>query len=155
MATTSTNKQPLLVDRVFHEVVSTISAYNKGMDIQGTNAATLLLNCIGSDGAIIEDIYCISRSEDTEYTLNLYLSSNNDYLRRTEAHFIGSVKSAVVLRDVTEFEMPLVLTPVPHDGVNTKNNALYVPANKALWVAREGDTDAADAPLIAAQGGYY
>ena len=154
MASTSTNKQPLLVDRVFHEIVSTNLAHNKEMDVKGTNSAALLLNCLGSDGAVAEYIYCISRSANA-YVVNLYLSSNNDYLRESEAFFVGSMSSATTPKQIVEMVLPKTLTPVPHDGTNTKNTALYVPANKALWVAREGDSDLSDAPLVGVQGGYF
>ena len=154
MATTSTNKQPLLVDRVFHEIVNTNLAYNQGMDVVGTNSAALLLNCIGTDGAIVEYIYAISRGS-TGYNVNFFLSSNNDYLRPTEAFYIGSVTSATTIKDLTELTLPKCLTPVPRVESEPKNFALYVPSNKALWVARDGNSDVSDAPLIGAQGGYF
>ena len=154
MATTATNKQPLLVDRVLHEIVDTNLAYNQGLDVVGTNSARLLINCIGTDGAIIEYIYAIARSTQ-EYTLNFYLSSNNDYLRPTESLFIGSLTSATTAKAVTEFDLPKCLTPVPHTGSESKNTALYLPSNKALWVARDGNVDVSDGPLVGAQGGYY
>ena len=154
MATTSTNKQPLLVDRVFHEVVNTNLAYNQGMDVVGTNSAALLLNCIGSDGAVAEYIYAISRGANG-YNINLFLSSNNDYLRPTEAFFIGSLTSATTAKRVVELELPKCLTPVPRLGDEGKNTALYIPANKALWVARDGSSDVSDGPLVGVQGGYF
>jgi hypothetical protein len=154
MATTATNKQPLLVDRVLHEVVDTNLAYNQGLDVVGTNSARLLINCIGTDGAIIEYIYAIARGT-TEYVLNFYLSSNNDYLRPTESSFIGSLTSATTAKTVTEFTLPKCLTPVPRTGDDAKNTALYLPSNKALWVARDGNVDVSDGPLVGAQGGYY
>ena len=160
MATTSTNKQPLLVDRVFHEVVGTDNAYNEGTDANGNigkignNSAALLLNCVGTDGAVVETLYTIARST-TPYTINLYLSTNNDYLRPAEAFFIGSVISATTAGDVTEMTLPKCLTPVPQVGTDPKNSALYVPANKVLWVARDGNSDIAGGPLVGAQGGYF
>lgn len=154
MATTSTNKQPLLVDRVFHEVVNTNRAYNNTLDVQGTNSAALLISCIGTDGAIAEYIYCISRG--AEHTVNFYLSTSNDYLRESESFFIGSVSSSATVKEVAELVLPKCLTPVPHVGTaEPKNSALYIPANKALWVARDGNSDVGDGPLVGAQGGYY
>ena len=43
MAATSTNKQPLLIDRVLHYVVN-LDTINDGMDIVGTNTAILLVD---------------------------------------------------------------------------------------------------------------
>ena len=154
MATTATNKQPLLVDRVLHEVVNTNLAYNQGLDVVGTNSAALLLNCIGTDGAIIEYIYSISRGT-TPHTVNFYLSSNNDYLRPSESFFIGSITSATTAKEVVAFDLPECLTPVPRIGDKPKNTALYLPSGKALWIARDGNVDVADGPLVGAQGGYY
>ena len=56
MATTSTNKQPLLVDRLLHYVASTSTAFNDGIN-PSTNAAIMLVDSTTADGAIIEDIF--------------------------------------------------------------------------------------------------
>ena len=77
MATTSTNKQPLLVDRVMHNLVNTDNAAAASIDIAGTNTAVKLVDALQSDGCIIEDIYCISRGT-SPHTINLYISSSND-----------------------------------------------------------------------------
>ena len=61
MAATSTNKQPLLVDRVLHYAINLDTSINDGMDIVGTNTASLIVDATTSDGAIIEDIYTIAR----------------------------------------------------------------------------------------------
>ena len=74
MAATSTNKQPLLVDRVLHSVVNTDSAAAAAIDIAGTNTALVLVDGSQSDGCIIESIYAISRGT-TAHTINLYISS--------------------------------------------------------------------------------
>ena len=59
----------------------------------------------------------------TPYTINVYLSSNNDYLRPTEAFFIGSLKSATTEGEVVELDLPKALTPVPQVGAEVKNTA--------------------------------
>ena len=56
MAATSTNKQPLLVDRVLHYVRNLDNAINTTLDIVGINTAVLVVDAISSDGAILEDI---------------------------------------------------------------------------------------------------
>ena len=153
MATTSTNKQPLLVDRVFHEITGTNFAYNDGLDIVGTNSAALLLNCIGTDGAIVEYAYLLSRG-GIAHTVNFYLSTNNDYLRPSEAFFIGQVESKTTEGETSELPLPKCMTPVPQH-TDVKNTGLYVPANKALWIARDGNSDVTDAPLAGVQGGFF
>ncbi len=88
MATTATNKQPLLVDRVFHKVVSAQSLASgsaTSLDIEGTNQSLVLVDCSANDGAVVEDLYVIARtSTSTAYTALFDLSSAGDYLRPTE-----------------------------------------------------------------------
>ena len=56
MATTATNKQPLLVDRVFHNVVkgnTLTSGSATSLNIEGTNESNILVDCTASDGGIV------------------------------------------------------------------------------------------------------
>ena len=155
MASTSTNKQPLLVDNVLHKVVNLDFAYNNGLDITGTNQAELLVDAISSDGAIAEDIYVISRSA-TAYTVHLYLSTARDYLRPNESVYVGKLKAATTVGDVVHWdEMPRSLTPVPQVGDDPFNHAFYIPKGRALWAARDGTANVIDAPLIGVQGGFF
>ena len=72
MASTSTNKQPLLVDRPLHAAVDlserTISDTSNGVDIGGSNSAILVVDCTQNDGAIIDSIYSISRDIQSPIT---------------------------------------------------------------------------------------
>ena len=133
MAATSTNKQPLLVDHVLHYVVNLDTSINDGMDIVGTNTAALIIDGTNSDGAIVEDIYTISRGT-TAYKVNLYISSARDYLRPNEAVFVGSITSATTKGDVVRWEeMPKTLVPAPQVGSESFNRAFYLPKGYALW----------------------
>jgi len=155
MASTSTNKQPLLVDRILHYVVNLDSASNDGIDIIGTNTAILIVDSTGADGAIIEDIYSIARGTSAA-DINLYISTSSDYLRPGESAFIGTFKSATTVGGVTHWEnMPRSLTPVPQVGDEKYNQALYVPKGRALWAARNSSQNLSDGPLIGCQGGWY
>lgn len=156
MAATSTNKQPLLVDRVLHYVVNLDTAINDGMDIVGTNTAELIIDGITSDGAIVEDIYSISRGTDA-YKINLYISSARDYLRPNEAVFVGSVTSGATTKGnvVRWEEMPKTLVPAPQVGTEAFNRAFYLPKGYALWAARESTANVTDGPLLGCQGGWY
>ncbi len=100
MASTSTNKQPLLVDSVLHKVVNLDTAITATIDISGTNTAELIVNAVSTDGAIIEHIYSIARGTSAE-TINLYLSSATDYLRPTEGVLVGQFESATTVGAVT------------------------------------------------------
>ena len=171
MASTSTNKQPLLIDRVFNEVINTSNLYSGSttdIDIKGTNAAAVLVNCTTNDGGIVEDLYAISRG--AAETVLFYFSSAIDYLRTEQAIFVGSISSGAAMgayANVTA--LPRVLAPVPQQQVTTagaadasnplgsplRNQALYVPTGKALWVTVQGTTAASKAPIVGAQGGFY
>ena len=155
MAATSTNKQPLLIDRVLHYVVNLDTSINNGLDIVGTNTATLLVDSTSSDGALIEDIYAIARG-NVAYKVNLYMSSARDYLRPNEAMFVGQITSATTIGDVVRWdEMPKSLAPAPQVGDEPFNRAFYLPKGYALWAAREANTNVTNGPLLGCQGGWY
>ena len=163
MASTSTNKQPLLVDRIFHEVVKTDNLASGSADtvaITGTNSAAVLLNCQSNDGAIVETIYATPR-DSVPRLVNLYFSSSTDYLRPDEATYIGQFATTSVIGTPAEWtNMPFCLTPPPRiDTVSgsAKNNALYVPKGKILWVTLQlgASVNSNSNPIVGAQGGYY
>jgi hypothetical protein len=155
MAATSTNKQPLLVDRVLHYVVDLNTAAVAAIDVGGTNTALLIVDGTQQDGAIIEDIYSISRGS-VESTINLYLSTAFDYLRPNEGVFIGSFKSATTAGGVTRWDdMPKILAPMPQTGSESQYRALYIPKGRALWAARQDVNITSDGPLLGCQGGWY
>ena len=155
MAATSTNKQPLLVDHVLHYVVNLDTSINDGMDIVGTNTASLIIDATTSDGAIIEDVYTIARGT-IAHKVNLYISSARDYLRPNEAVFVGSVTCATTKGDVVRWEeMPRTLAPVPQVGNEPTNRAFYLPKGYALWAARESTANLYDGPLLGCQGGWF
>ena len=157
MASTSTNKQPLLIDRVLHYAVDLNQALVSDIDVAGTNTAALIVDAATSDGAIIEDIYAISRST-TAYYINLYMSSAVDYLRPNEGIFIGSFQSQVLRGQTSHWEFaPKILAPTPEIGPETETQfrALYLPRGKALWAAVQSNTTLTDGPILGAQGGWY
>ena len=162
MAATSTNKQPLLVDHVLHEVVNLAGAtvaQNGGVDIGGTNNAVLVIDSTQADGCIIESIYALARQANGAYTIKLYLSRANDYLRAQQGTYIGQFSGGNTNGQVTTFnDMPKILAPVPGTGDVTQFQALYIPKGKALWAAVEAQTasdQANTAPLLGVQGGWY
>ena len=166
MATTSTNKQPLLVDRVFHNVVKTdrlSSNDDSSVNVAGTNSSAVVLNCVGTDGAVVEDLYVISRSGSATYTALFYFSSATDYLRSDEATYIGSIDSTTTVGDITSSDtLPKILAPVPNvaDAANSNQfSALYVPKGKVLWVtlqlAQPVSSGSDTLPIVGAQGGFY
>lgn len=160
MASTATNKQPLLIDRVFHAVVDLAKKTvqpNSGINLAGSNSAALFIDCTGNDGALIEDIYCYSRGVD--YVINLYINSASDYLRPESGLFIGSFNCGTEYGARVEYQgMPRILAPSPKVGTEANFRALYVPKGRAIWAAVEqanANDTAEQAPIIGAQGGLY
>jgi len=174
MASTSTNKQPLLIDRVFNEAVQTDglvsgnSNQSTGTDIDyditGSNGSLVLVNCLTNDGGIVEDMYAISRG--AAKTALFYLSSASDYLRPEQAVYIGSITTTATQGAYANVSaLPRVLAPVPHQGNTTglldgsplKNQAFYIPTGKALWVSIWGISgqNNTNCPIVGAQGGFY
>ena len=94
MASTSTNKQPLMQDRVLHEIAdltgSTIEEASR-IDITGSNsAATLVLDCTQNDGAILSEIYAHLLELSPPFLYNrvpVYMSTANDFLRNSQAKY--------------------------------------------------------------------
>ena len=160
MATTATNKQPLLVDRVFHNVVkgnTLTSGSATSLNIEGTNASNILVDCTASDGGIVEDLYVIARST-TAYKALFYFSSAVDFLRPTEAVYVGQITSSTTAGVHTSCTtLPKILAPLPHQGSDAQLKALYVPKGQALWCSLQlaGPANSDNTPIIGAQGGFY
>ena len=160
MASTSTNKQPLLVDRVFNNLITTntlASGSATSINILGTNASAVLVDCTTNDGAIVEDLWTISRSTNV-YKVLFFLSTAVDYLRADQGVYVGEIPTSTTIGTyVNVSTLPDVLAPVPQVGSNPKNSAFYVPTGKALWatvqIAAPIGTD--ESPIVGAQGGFY
>ena len=169
MASTSTNKQPLLVDRPFHiitDLTESTVENNVSVDIGGSNSANLVLDCTKNDGAVVDCVYSIARQVATQYNIYLYMSPANDFLRSSQAYYVGGFKGATAEGDVLFWSnMPFVLAPLPNLGSEPDDfaeavqcRAFYVPKGQALWAAVEkqsADDTASAAPLIGVQGGYF
>ena len=164
MASTSTNKQPLLIDRVFHDVYEMGSATILTEKVTGTNFAQLVLNCTDNDGAIVEDIYVISQGPGDNsgtpynYPINLYMSTEFDFLRDSGV-FVGQIVASPTQNEwVHMSDMPYVLAPTPQVGTDSRLKAFYVPKGKALWAARQTSNLAdniINAPMLGISGGLY
>lgn len=164
MASTSTNKQPLLIDRVFHEVYEMGTPTILTAKVTGTNFAQLVLNCTANDGAVIEDIYVISQGQGDnsgvlyDYPINLYMSSEFDFLRDS-AVFVGQIVAASAANEwVHMTDMPYVLAPTAQVGSDSRMKAFYLPKGKALWAARQTSNLAdniSNAPILGISGGFY
>ena len=109
-------------------------------------------------------MYAISRGAAKKALF--YLSSASDYLRAEQAVFVGSIDcTATVGEYANVYALPRCLAPVPQQGNLTgiteggplKNQALYIPTGKALWVTIWGQAaqNPSNCPVVGAQGGFY
>jgi hypothetical protein len=171
MSSSSTNKQPLLVDRPLMVVTrldnTTSPAGNP--DPGSGSSGVLLVDCTANDGAILDTIYLIQRVDDNAVKVNLYISSSAYALGITaaggssNASFIGRFGFTATQKvgATVEMVLPKLLAPVPHAGANGADGnppqyrGLLLQSGQALWAAVESQTAVAAAPNIACQGGFY
>lgn len=173
MSSTSTNKQPLLVDRPLHEFAvlgpspALTTSTNLGTIISG--GCVTLVDCSNSDGAVIDSLSIIANQASTSSVLVLFLLSSASTQLGISDNNTAVVATATVLSSSigqrTNVSLPPLTIPVPNLGGETsltetskKNTGLYVPAGKVLYT---GLTAAITAPTPAttvnvfAQGGYF
>ena len=158
MASTSTNKQPLLVDSPLHVSADLLrSTVQTKIDIGSGNSAKLLVNCSSNDGALIEQVYAYSRAITVQsnddsgnlallgYQVLLYMAPSTAILDPNSAFFLGSFVAGTLLGERTAWGLPPeILAPVPHLGSEDDTNvqptqlrALYIPKGQCLWAAVE------------------
>tara|TARA_B100001939_G_scaffold63684_1_gene52651 strand:- start:561 stop:1124 length:564 start_codon:yes stop_codon:yes gene_type:complete len=177
MASTTTNKQPLLVDRVFHKVTDMKGGSigkDDRVDLSSTNNAKLLLDCTTTDGAVVAEIYTLARDTSgntgnvTPWIINFYMTASNSVLAAADAKFLGFMTcgegaSATSGERIFFAGAPYILFPVPAVGsvpaaggdvVGTQFQALYIPKGFALWAGvnakEDSNGDAVDASATTA-----
>jgi hypothetical protein len=171
VASTSTNKEPLLRDRPLHVVRRLDGTITPGLTVDPTSGTSgaLLVDCTTGDGAIIESLYLIQRSAGDTTLVNLYLSTSSQILGNlgdsgtSDAWFWGQFGFGASIDPGARLEydaLPLTLAPVPHAGENVggvppQYRALLVPNGLALWAAVASASVVPTAPLIGAQGGWF
>ena len=182
MASTSTNKQPLLVDRPLHNVF-TLSNQKTGDENYwlSTNNCQLIVDCSQNDGALIEDIYIICKVANDSKKISLFMGgSDTSAVRESDSStvFLGQFESGVTAGAIVHFgKMPLLLAPNPTSiasdtapgsqeaGDGTQKTlalyqGLYVPRGRTLWAglavpANTGALNLNEAPTLGVSGGYY
>jgi hypothetical protein len=141
MASTSTNKQPLLVDRPFFSAV-TLGEVGGVLDPMNYNspdpAGLVSLVEGGPDGTLVESVTIASTQVDTDHQdVLLFMStvSNALMVNNQNTHYITSetILSAVCGQTV-QIPLPPAMVPVPNVGEEAKNTALYLPKNWTLFV---------------------
>jgi hypothetical protein len=165
MASTSTNKAPLLIDRPLLEIkrLDGTSTPSGSVDPGSGTNAVLLVDCTANDGALIEAVQLVQRVAGNTTVVNLYLSANagllgGDGFFLAQANLSGGGDPGAT----ANFSLPLLLAPAPHAGGNDaatdaipQFQGLRLARGWALWAACNSSTPVANAPLVLAQGGFY
>jgi len=164
MASTSTNKQPLLVDRPFFNAI-TIGEVGGLLDPLNYNspdpAGLVILADGGADGTVIDSVTVASTQVATDMSdVLLFMStvSNPLMVQQQNTHYVTSVTiKSDHCGETVKMPLPEVLVPVPSNK-DVKNTALYIPKN---WTLFCGLSEALCRPdytarvIVYAQGGYY
>ena len=165
MASTSTNKQPLLVDRPLFSAVTLgeVGGLLDPLNYNSPDPAGLVSFADGAtDGTLIESVTIASTQTNTDqYDVLLFMStvSNALMVNNQNTHYITS---ETILSDVcgqtVQIPLPPSMVPVPNVGDEAKNTALYLPKNWTLFV---GLSQALCQPSytsrvkVYAQGGHF
>jgi hypothetical protein len=161
MAATSTNKQPLLVDRPLHKQVDLSGALvgtlppDTAVDPQ-TAAGALLVDCTKNDGAVIDTIWTISREIENDfyeedpnkvpnppqgkfgYLVNFYLCPSNTVLIPDKAYFVTAIVAGVDEGErVQSYNLPEVIAPVAAMGsIEAEGGEVKPTQYRALYVPK-------------------
>ena len=178
MASTSSNKMPLLVDRPLHSFASiggtaaltTATNYNT----PASAGCVLLVDCSANDGAVIDSLSIVSTEASTSAKVVLaFLSTATTSANITVANTVAVASGAIGTTSAGErvnIALPPLSVPVPNlaspaatvaaypSETDKKNTGLYVPSGALLYV---GVTEALTAPAsttrvhVFAQGGFF
>ena len=173
MATSSSNKMPLLVDRPLHSFVTVGGA---GALLTATDfntpsggGCTLLVDCLSNDGAVVDSISVIANEANTNpQPVLVFLSIAGSSASITSANTVcvaSATISSSAAGERTNIPLPPLCIPVPNLGADSsvsetdkKNTGLYVPSGATLFV---GVAAALTAPSsstrvhVFAQGGFF
>ena len=178
MATTSSNKMPLLVDRPLHSFatiggtacLSTATNFNT---VNG-GGCVLLVDCSSNDGGIIDSISIVANEASTTASTVLVFLSVATSANGINTSNTACVASAAIASSSagqrTNISLPPLCVPVPNlagSAVTTtafasetdkKNTGLYVPSGALIYVGVNAVLTAPSASTrvhVFAQGGFF
>ncbi len=178
MATTSSNKMPLLVDRPMHSfatVGGTAALTTAGnLNTPSSPGCVLLVDCSGNDGAIIDSLSIIANEQTTTASnVIAFLSTATTAASITTANTVAVAMGAITSLakgDRTNISLPPITVPVPNlaspaatvaaypNETDKKNTGLYVPSGALLYVGVDAVLTAPSANTrvhVLAQGGFF
>lgn len=157
MSSSSTNKQPLMVDRPLHDF-TTLGPTPALVDPTNFSSilpsgCVLLVDCTGNDGAVIDSISVVANQQNTSAVQVLFFLSRSPNALGINADNTALVAYAPIASSVAgervNVSLPSLAVPVPTlQGVfgvleqdptpgdaetAKKNNGLYVPQGKTLY----------------------
>lgn len=173
MATSSSNKMPLLIDRPLHSFATVGGASalttSSNFNTPTGGGCVLLVDCISNDGAVVDSISIVANQASTTASKVLvFLSVASTSASITSANTVCVASESIsssAAGERTNIALPPLCIPVPNLGGTTsasetqkKNTGLYVPSGATLYV---GVNTALTAPSSAtrvhvfAQGGFF
>ena len=165
MASTSTNKQPVLVDRHLFNAVTLgeVGGLLDPLNYQSPDPAGVkLLADGGSDGALLESVTIASTQKDTDaFDVLLFMSTVSSPLQINQVNtfYVGSETIvSTVCGETTVLPLPQVLVPVPAVGDDSKNSGLYIPKSWTLFCGLSQaicNPSSSARVVVYAQGGYF
>lgn len=178
MATSSANRQPLLVDRPLHAftILGGIAALSTATNLNTIvgGGCVQLVNCGDNDGAVIDSISVIANEVGlTSTTLLVLISTANSEFsinaNNTACVAAGAIQSST-LGQRTNISLPPLSVPVPNlaspaatmatypSETDKKNTGLYIPSGAYLYVGISNvitTPSPASRVNIFAQGGFF
>lgn len=178
MATTSSNKMPLLVDRPLHAfaTVGGTAALTAAADLNTPSAAgcSLLVDCSGNDGAIIDSLSIIANEAvTTASNVIVFISTATTSASITTANTVAVAMGGITSAskgDRTNISLPPLTVPVPNlaspaatvaaypTETDKKNTGLYVPSSALVYVGVDAVLTSPSANTrvhVFAQGGFF
>jgi len=178
MATSSSNKMPLLVDRPMHSfaTIGGTAALTTATDLNTPSAAgcVLIVDCSGNDGAVIDSLSILALEANTTARAVLaFLSTATTAASVTTAntaYVAGATIGSSAKGDRTNIPLPALSVPVPNlaspaatknvypNELEKKNTGLYVPSGALLYVGVDQAIAAPSANTrvhVFAQGGFF
>ena len=173
MATSSSNKMPLLVDRPLHSF-ATLGGAAALTDAANLNTPSgggcvLLVDCLSNDGAVVDSLSIMAtEASTTAAQVCIFLSIAASAASITSANSVCVAQATISSGTAgtrTNIPLPPLSIPVPNLGGSTsagetdkKNTGLYVPSGAVIYA---GVSQALTAPSSAtrvhvfAQGGFF
>jgi|TARA_X000001382_G_scaffold12809_1_gene8406 hypothetical protein len=178
MATSSSNKMPLLVDRPMHSfaTIGGTAALTTATDLNTPSAAgcVLLIDCSGNDGAVIDSLSILAlEASTTARAVLAFLSTATSAASVTTAntaYVAGATIGSTAKGDRTNIPLPALSVPVPNlaspaatvnaypNELEKKNTGLYIPSGALLYVGVDQAIAAPSANTrvhVFAQGGFF